>query len=94
MNHYGSDIIIADAFGQRDIMCFKDSGFRILRKKWVQDCDVRTCDEVTLDMATGILLDKSMMMQYDNITYPSFSSRDISSIVPNELNRFLHGLIK
>ena len=34
------------------------------------------------------------MMQYGNSTYPSFSSRDNSSIVPNELDRFLHGLIK
>ena len=33
-------------------------------------------------------------MQYDNSTYPSFSSRVNSSIVPNELYRFLHGLIK
>ena len=40
INRYGCDIMIADAFGQKDI-CFKDSGFRILRKKWAQDCDVR-----------------------------------------------------
>ena len=45
-------------------------------------------------MAAGILRDKTRMMQYDNSTYPSFSSRDNSSIVPNELDRFLHGLIK
>ena len=54
--------------------CFKDSGFRILRKKWAQDCDLRTCDEVILDMGAGILRDKIRMMQYDNSTYTSLSS--------------------
>ena len=61
INHYGSDIMIADAFGQKEIIRFKDSGFRILRKTWTQDCD-----EVILDMAAGILIDKIRMMQYDN----------------------------
>ena len=56
--------------------------------------DPATRDEVILDMAAGILRDKIRMMQYDNSTYPSFSSRDNSSIVPNELDRFVHGLIK
>ena len=86
--------MITDEFGQKDIIRFKDSGFRILRKKWARECDVRTCDEVILDMAAGILCDKIRMMQYDNSTYRSFSSRDNSSIVPNELDRCLHGLIK
>ena len=60
--------MIADAFGQKDIIRFKYSGFRILRKKWAQDCDVRTFDAVILDMAAGILRDKIRMMQYDNST--------------------------
>ena len=45
-------------------------------------------------MAAGILRDKIRMMQYDGSTYPSFSNLDNSSIVPNELDRFLHSLIK
>ena len=45
-------------------------------------------------MAAGILRDKIRMMQYDGSTYPSFSNLDNSSIVTNELDQFLHGLIK
>lgn len=77
VSHYGNDIIIADAFGQKDIICFRDSAFRVLRNKWAQDSDVRTSDEIILDMAAGIL------MKYDQkeMRLPSYQKNLIDSYI-------------
>ena len=94
LNHYGEDILITSSFGHEDIICFRDSAFSILRKRWTEEIDAQTNDEVILDMAAGIIRDKIRLMNCDTSTYPSFSQRHEDKIIPKELNRFLHSLIR
>ena len=105
VDHYGDGIIIADAHGVPDIVCFRDFGYKLLRNQWTMmnqdnDNDCQTNGEiqeiVILDMAASILRDKIRLMQYDTSTYPSFSNPDnlCSSLIPKELDIFLHNLIK
>ena len=105
VDHYGDGIIIADAHGVPDIVCFRDFGYKFLRNHWTMmnqdnDNDCQTNGEiqenVILDMTASILCDKIRLVQYDTITYPSFSNLDnlCSSLIPKEVDIFLHNLIK
>lgn len=95
---YGDQIIITNLKGwSENIVTFRDRGHQVLRELWEREKkpDVLTEKERIVDMAASIIRDDIRTQVYNCSEYLSLeNTADGLSVVPESLNRFLHGVIK
>ncbi|XP_028418322.1 uncharacterized protein LOC114543611 [Dendronephthya gigantea] len=94
--HFGDDVIIASRRGKTPVVCFKDTGFKILNNSWYEQRSQSQEEERlrVVKAAAAIIREDICLKAFDTSVYPtSEAAFDDTSIVPETLRTFTHTVV-
>ena len=94
--HFGDNVIIASRRGKTPVVCFKDTGFKILNKAWYEQRLLSPAEErlPILKTAAATIREDICLKAFDNTVYTtSETAFDDISIVPKTLRTFTDAVI-
>ena len=97
VDHFGDDVIITSLHGRKPVVCFRDTGFKIINSSWYTQKSQDPAEERLriVKTAAAIIREDIRSMAYITDAYAPADTAfdDTASVIPHTLNVFMDDVI-